>query len=142
MYATIDDILEQVALAELINLTDDEQLDAVDQTVIDRAIANAMTLIDAHCGDRYPVPFNPVPPLVRMYTVDLAVYNLYSRRTHVPVPEVIGDRQKQALSFLGRVQKGDASIGIPLAAVSSESSNSALIPGNERLFSRTKMRGL
>ncbi len=142
MYATLADILEQVAEAELISLTDDAQLEAIDQTVIDRAIANAMTLIDAHCGDRYTVPFNPVPPLVRMYAVDLAVYNLYSRRTHVPMPEVIGERQKQTLSFLRQVQKGDASIGIPLTAVVSSESNSALIPGNERLFSRTKMRGL
>jgi phage gp36-like protein len=142
MYATLADILEQVAESELISLTDDEQLDAVDQTVIDRAIANAMTLIDAHCGDRYTVPFDPVPPLVRMYAVDLAVYNLYSRRTHVPMPEVIGERQKQTLSFLRQVQKGDASIGIPLTAAVSSESSSALIPGNERLFSRKNMRGL
>jgi len=142
MYATLADILEQVAEAELINLTDDEQLDAVDETVVDRAIANGMAVIDAYCGDRYTVPFAPVPELVRMYAVDLAVYNLYSRRTHVAMPEVIGERQKQALAFFRLVQKGEASIGAPLLAATDSESYGALIPGNERLFTRTKMRGL
>ena len=141
-YATTADILEQMAEAELIALTDDAQLDAIDETVVDRAIANAMTLIDAHCGDRYTVPFVPVPDLVRMYTVDLAIYNLYSRRTHVAMPEVIGERQKQALAFLRQVQKGEASVGIPATVASDSESHGALIPGNERLFTRTKMKGL
>lgn len=142
MYATLADILEQMAEAELIALTDDAGLDAVDETVVDRAIANAVTVIDAHCGDRYTVPFSPVPDLVRMYAVDLAAYNLYSRRTHVPVPEVITERQRQALAFLRLVQKGEASVGVPPVSSVAGESNSALIPGNERLFSRDKMRGL
>jgi phage gp36-like protein len=77
-----------------------------------------------------------------MYAVDLAAYNLYSRRTHVPVPEVITERQKQALAFLRLVQKGEASVGVPPVSSVAGESNSALIPGNERLFSRDKMRGL
>lgn len=142
MYATLADILEQVAEAELMALTDDAGLDAVDQTAVDRAIANGAALIDAHCGDRYAVPFDPVPDLVRMYAVDLAVYNLYSRRSHVPMPKQIEDRQKQALAFLRLVQKGEASVGVPPISSAGGESNSALIPGNERLFSRDKMRGL
>lgn len=142
MYATLADILEQVAEAELIALTDDTESAVVDQTVIERAITNAGTVIDAHCGSRYAVPFDPVPELVRMYAVDLATYNLFSRRTHVPVPEVITERQKQALAFLRQVQKGEASVGVPPIAAAAGESNSMLIPGNERLFSRDKMRGL
>lgn len=142
MYATLADILEQMAEADLIALTDDQDLGEVDETAVDRAIANAMTMIDGHCGDRYAVPFDPVPDLVRMYAVDLAVYNLYSRRTHVAMPEVIADRQKQALAYLRQVQKGEAGIGVTPLAAGGGDSNSALIPGNERLFTREKMRGL
>ncbi|MDR3631717.1 MAG: DUF1320 domain-containing protein [Desulfocapsaceae bacterium] len=142
MYAELADILEQMAEAELISLTDDEQTGAVDETAVDRAIANGMALIDAHCRDLYSVPFDPVPDLVRMYTVDLAVYNLYSRRTHVPMPDLIGQRHKQALDFLRLVQKGQASIGIPRMVQADNVSHGALVSGNERIFSRRKMRGL
>lgn len=142
MYATLADILEQMAEAELISLTDDNQLDTVDVDAVGRAIANGMTLIDSYCSDRYNIPFAPVPDLVRMYTVDLAIYNLYSRRTHVPMPEVIGERQKQALSFLRLVQKGEASIGVAPVAVADTESHGALVSGNGRIFSRDTMRGL
>lgn len=142
MYATLDDILEQVDEATLIDLTDDEQLGVVDQTVIDRAVANADALIDAHCGGRYVVPFLPVPPLVLMYSVDLAAFNLYSRRTHVDVPEIITTRQKQALAHLRLVQKGEASVGTPANATSGTESQSALVGGNERIFTRKQMRNI
>lgn len=141
MYATLADILEAVAETDLIAITDDEQTGSVDPAPVDRAIAGGVAIIDAHCGDRYRLPFDPVPDLVRMYTVDLAVYNLYSRRTHISMPEVVASRQKQALEYLRLVQKGEAGIGIPPAAAGDES-HGALIPGNERLFSRDRMRGL
>lgn len=142
MYATIADILEQVAEPELIALTDDEQLGMVDTTAVDRAITNGMAVIDAHCGGRYAVPFNPVPDLVRLYTVDLAVFNLYSRRTHVAMPDVIGERQKQALAFLRLVQKGEASVGIPPAATTENDVDGATFSASDRVFSRSSMRGL
>jgi phage gp36-like protein len=110
--------------------------------VVERAIVNAMTVIDAHCGDRYAVPFDPTPSLVRMHAVDLAAYNLFSRRTHVAMPEVIAERQKQALAYLRQVQKGEASVGVPPLATTDGESGSALVPGNERIFTREKMRGL
>lgn len=142
MYATLADILEQIAEDVLINLTDDAQLGTVDETVVDRAIANAAALVNAHCGCRYTVPFIPVPDLIRMYSVDLAAYNLYSRRTHIDMPEVIADRQKQALAYLRLVQKGEASVGIPVSVTAGTESQSALVGGNERIFSRKTMRGL
>jgi phage gp36-like protein len=140
MYATLSDILEQVAEAELIALTDDEQLGAVDQTVVDRAIANAGALIDGHCRDRYVVPFAPVPDLVRMFAVDLAVFNLYGRRTHIETPAVILERQKQALAYLKRVQDGAATLGAAVKLGSHTASNGATYTGADRLFTRPKMR--
>lgn len=143
MYATLADILEQLAETDLISLTDDAQADAVDTTVVDWALTGADALIDAHCHDRYQVPFNPVPKLAIKFAVDLAIYNLYARRPHVEVPEVVKDRNSQALAYLKRVQAGEASMGqdaSPIAAMTE--SQSGLMPGNERLFTRTSMRGL
>lgn len=142
MYATLADLLEQMDEEVLIQLTDDVKIGAVDSTVIDRAVANAVAVIDAHCGDRYSVPFSPVPDLVRMYAVDLAAYNLYSRRPNIETPEVIGERQKQALAHLRLIQKGEASAGVPVVVTSGPETFGAMVSGNERLFSRRTMRGL
>ena len=143
MYATLADILEQVDQETLIALTDDEQAGAVDETVVDRAIANGEAVINAHCGDRYKVPFAlPAPDLVRLMTVDLAVYNLYSRRPHIDMPEVIGERQKQVFAHLRLVQKGEASVGIAPDKTTGTESHGALVSGNERIFTRKTMRKL
>lgn len=143
MYATLADILEQMAESDLIALTDDDQAGVVDTAVVDWALIGADALIDAHCHDRYQVPFNPVPRLAVKFSVDLAIYNLYSRRPHVDVPEAVKDRNSQALAYLKRVQTGEASMGADAAGiVVATESQSGLMPGNERLFTRAKMRGL
>jgi len=142
MYATLADILEQLAEADLISLTDDAQAGTVNESVVDWALSGADALIDAHCHGRYQVPFNPAPKLATKYAVDLAIYNLYSRRPHVEVPEAVKDRNAQALAYLKRVQTGDASMGLDAAPVTvATESQSGLMPGNERLFTRNSMRG-
>lgn len=140
MYALLADILEQVAEDVLIALTDDDGLGLVDSVAVDRAIANAGALIDGYCGERYLVPFDPVPDLVRMHVVDLAVFNLYSRRTHIETPAIIIERQKQALAYLKRVQDGAATINAPLKTSEDEASSGAAFVGSERIFTRNKMR--
>lgn len=142
MYAVLADLLEQIPEDDLIGLTDDAAIGAVDQTVIDRAVTNAGVLIDSYCRDRYVVPFAPVPELVRLFACDLAIYNIYSRRGHVEIPEAVKDRQKQALAYLKRVQDGQAGFdGVAIATVDSGSS-AGIVPGNDRLFTRSKMEGL
>jgi len=143
MYASLADILEQMAEADLISLTDDAQAGAVDGTVVNWALTGAEALIDAHCHDRYQVPFNPVPKLAVKFSVDLAIYNLYSRRPHVDVPESVKDRNTQALAYLKRVQTSEASMGADALSVTPVTESlSGLTPGNERLFTRKQTRGL
>jgi phage gp36-like protein len=142
-YATLANILEQLAEPDLISLTDDAQTGEVNEAVVAWALNGADSMIDAHCHGRYRVPFNPVPKLATKYAADLAIYNLYARRTHVEVPEVVKDRNTQALAYLKRVQTGDASMGLDAAPVTvATESQSGLMPGNERIFTRDKMRGL
>ena len=111
MYATLADLLEQIPENDLISLTDDGGLGMVDTVVVERSIVNAQTMIDSYCQERFVVPMDPVPELARLLACDLALYNVYSRRGHVEIPEAIKDRQKQALAYLKRVQDGMATIG-------------------------------
>ncbi|MFZ5774029.1 MAG: gp436 family protein [Thermodesulfobacteriota bacterium] len=140
-YATLADILEQLPEIELIGLTDDAGAGTVDDAVVDRAIADADAFIDAHCQGRYPVPLSPAPSIIRSLSVDLAIYNLFSRRPVVEVPEARKDRRQTAIGFLVKVAEGK----ILLGAASPEpttTGQAGLVSGNGRIFTRDSMGGL
>jgi len=79
-YSVQADLLMQISETELIELTDDAGAGAVDDDVVDRAIADADEEIDAYVGVKYSLPFDSTPGLIRRMSVDLAVCNLYARR--------------------------------------------------------------
>ena len=108
-YSTKDDILEQIAAAELVRLTDDADLGAVDEAVVARAIADADAEIDAYLGERYTLPLSPVPALARKLSVDIALYNLYSRRLAAPEPRQ--RRYEDAKALLREAARGLVALG-------------------------------
>lgn len=142
MYAIKADILEQLSESDLIGLTDDAGAGTVDDSVVDRAIADADATIDAYCQGRYSVPFvAPLAPMIRSLSVDLAIYNLYSRRPVAEVPEVRKDRRKEAIAFLNKVAEAKISLGAASPAPVN-SGQAVLVGGGARLFTRDSMQGL
>lgn len=109
-YSSLADIEDQLSEAELIGLTDDAAMGAVDADVVARAIADADEEIDGYIGSRVKVPLSPVPGVIRKYSVDIAVYNLYARR-HSSMPEIREKRYENAVKFLGLVAGGTVSLG-------------------------------
>jgi phage gp36-like protein len=138
-YCTQADILEQLDEAVLIQLTDDEGGDLVNDARVTRAIADGDATIDAYCQGRYEVPLSPVPEKVRQVSVDIAVYNLYSRRDDT-APEVRKDRYKEAIRFLEKVAEGKISLGAASPAPET-TGDSVDIDQNDRSFTRDKMSG-
>ena len=142
MYATKADILELLSESDLIGLTDDSGSGLVDDSVVDRAIADADATIDAYCQGRYSVPFGaPLAPMIRSLSVDLAIYNLYSRRPVADVPEVRKDRRKEAIAFLAKVAEAKLSLG-SVSSAPVNSGQAVLVGGGDRLFTRDSMKGL
>jgi len=152
-YSTIDDIRKQLPEATIIQLTDDEKLnpatiDPEDEDCvkiisrIDEAVAAADGTIDAYCQSRYVIPLSPVPPKIRQISVDIAVYNLYSRKT-LSMPEIRTERNKESLRFLEKVADGKIRLGAssPLPADSESSGSAASFGANDRIFTTTKMKG-
>jgi len=137
-YCTQDDILEQIDEAALIQLTDPLGA-AIDDDVVSRAIEDADATIDSYCQGRYTVPLDPVPAKVRQISVDIAIYNVFSRRADT-APDIRKDRQKEAIRWLEKVNKGD----IPLGAATPAATNTkdtVIIKSNDRIFDRDKMSG-
>lgn len=104
-YCNQDDIGERLDQDTLIQLTDDTDTGAVDTSKVARAIADADAEINGYVARRYTVPLSPVPDLVRMLSVELAIYHLYSRRQGAS--EEWCERHKHNLATLTGISRGD-----------------------------------
>ena len=140
VYSTIDDIRALLPEDELLRLTDDEGLGSVDTARVDEAIARADADIDSYCGGRYSVPVSPVPQLLKKISVDLAVYDLYSRAV-ISMPEARGRRHRDALRQLEGIAKGLATLGTSETPEQAESRSGAETnkPADTNVFSRDKL---
>lgn len=140
-YSTIDDIKKLIPEASVIQLTDDEGNDQVNQARVDEAIASADAEIDSYCGGRYAVPFTTAPDIIKKISVDIAIYNLYSRRVEV-IPETRAERYRNAIRQLEGIAKGLISIGM---TPEPESPNAAQVFINrtedDRVFTKDSLSG-
>ena len=133
-YSIQADIEEQISTDELIELTDDTGSNAVDPSVISRAIEDADAEIDSYCGGHYAVPFSSVPLMIRKLSVDMAVYHLFSRRSVLKVPEERQKRYDNAIRFLRDVSKGVISLGANAPADPKGNSAQATRTEDDRIF--------
>lgn len=138
-YSVQADILEQLDETVLIQLTDDDGAGEVDDDKVTRAISDADATIDAYCQGRYEVPLDPVPDKIRQISVDIAIYNLFSRRDDT-APERRIERHKEAIRFLERMADGKITLGSATPA-QVNTSHSVNISANDRIFDRDKMSG-
>ncbi len=136
-YSTLDDLKKLIPEEILVQLTDDEETGSVNQVRIDEAIAQADAEINAYCSPRYEVPFLPVPDLVRKLSVDIAIYNLYSRRAE-EIPATRSERYKNAIRQLEGIAKGIVSLGVDPAAeaAATQGGPESTTSKDDRVFSR------
>lgn len=141
MYCTLDDIKKLLPEEIVIQLTDDEGQGEVNPGRVDEAISQADAEIDSYCAVRYRVPFDPVPDLVKKCSVDLAIYNLYSRRAE-EIPQTRTDRYRNAIRQLEGISKGTVSLGVDPPPQSGTQGERPDISGPTRIFSRSRMEDL
>ncbi len=108
-YSTLADVKDQLDGGRLIQLTDDEDSGAVNEARVAKAIDDADREIDGYLGARFTVPLLSVSETVRRLSVDIAVYNLYSRREKVPEHRM--ERYRNAIRFLEQAASGKVSLG-------------------------------
>lgn len=139
MYCEITDITTTIGEASLIELTDDANTGEVDEAVVTAEIVNADAEINGYCGKKYSVPFATVPALIKKYSVDITIYNLYSRRRGAP--EDRRNRYKDAIAFLQGISAGKNTLGESDPDGTPASTDAPTISSSVRIFSRTKMEG-
>lgn len=114
-YCTLDDIKQQISETTLIEITDDNQVNEINTSIVNEAILYSETLIDGYLRGRYTLPLLSVPVLIKILAADLSVFRLYSRRFHTDMPESINNKYKNSIKLLEQIQKGIVSLGIEKA---------------------------
>lgn len=110
---------------------------AVNQTIIDEAIAQADAEIDGYIANRYVVPFVVVPGILRKFSTDMAIYNLYARKVE-EIPETRQTRYDNAIRMLRDISAGKASID---DGEEESGTYEVRMESGTRKFTRDKMKG-
>lgn len=166
-YSTLDDIIGEIPSEVLLQLINDsssnvsldlikavlaeedlpEELDDEDLTpaarlaadVLTRALSRASAQVDGYCSNLYDVPFDPAPDFVKALDLDVAIYNLFSRRENVP--ENRKDRHSNAIKALVAIGKGDVQLGMSgKAAPEQKGQTIAVSSAPEGIFTMTRLR--
>ncbi len=133
-YCALADLEKQIKEAELIQLTDDDGTDILNEDITDQAIADADAEIDSYCATVYDdLPFSTVPVMIRKCSVDIAIYNLFSRRRGAPEDRL--QRYRDAIKFLTNVSNGTVSLGSDAPAEDDDAGPEATTVKSDRIFS-------
>lgn len=152
-YAELSDLVAQVTADELALLCDDsgqslfyedashtpEQAAAAAaaRAVAERALEDASADVDGYVGKWKTVPLSDPPAFVVRITTDIAVYALYTRRNLAGMSEGRQARYEAAQKTLGRIARGEISLGgPPHTPVNSTATFAGLKGRSDRVFTR------
>lgn len=140
VYASQSDIIDAYGIDLLTIVADRDGDGEIDPGVVDRALASASAIIDAHVLGRYPAPWPVVPELVRDTCVDIAMYKLSGEGRGLT--DERRRRYDDALALLKRIAAGQADLDVPAA------SSAAVVPDSgvmldeaPRMFGPGALRG-
>jgi phage gp36-like protein len=135
-YAVKQDMIDRFALAELIQLTDRTGgAVAVNDTVINQALADADAEVDGYLMGRYALPLASVPKILVGVACDVARYRLYDDRS----TEQVTKRYDDAIKFLKLVADGKVSLGINATNAVTPTTGGAASFGNDRVFTSSTL---
>lgn len=137
-YSTIDDILGEISEDTLIQLTDDNNLGAVDTVVVGKCLDRASAQVDGYCSSLYNVPFTPATTFVKALDLDIAIYNLFSRRENVP--ENRKDRYNNAVKALSKIGNGEIQLGAPKDTAPAQTGQTIAVKSPLSVFSAERLK--
>ncbi|GEC88598.1 MULTISPECIES: gp436 family protein [Brevibacillus] len=146
MYAVASDVESKLSPDILMRLTDDDGTGEINWDIVTKMIQEASAEVDAFLAMRYTLPLSPVPPILSKLTLDITLYNLFSRRgiDESSADGVIVTRYNNAVRMLEKIAAGSMEIIPPTSDTGGEapsSSHSMSYQTAPRIFSREQMKG-
>ena len=141
-YSTTSDV--QIAaggMEKLIELSDQERQDCVDETVVARAIADADAMINTYVHKRYGVDLQaPIPPTVISLSADEAVFRMKTWRNMVSEADM--ELHQRRVDLLQAFAEGDNTLGVsPQPAKSELVTDRAVTRTSNKAIGREKLKG-
>lgn len=137
-YASQQNLIDRFGADELIQLTDRSNLNAIDATVVARALADADAEINGYLSTRYTLPLSPVPAALEKLACDIARYQLFENA----VTEIVKERFDNAIRFLKDVAAGRVTLGVNDSGETAATiSNSVQISSTTPVFRRSESEG-
>lgn len=113
MIITLADIeAEAIDTDTLINLTDKENLGVVNEARANGKIAGVCGAIEDLLRARYPVPLDPVPPIIKDIALKQATYEIYGLNRNFTRPKSVEDDYANATKLLEKIASGGIKLGI------------------------------
>ena len=111
VYATLSDMQSRYGNEAMLVIADRDDDQVVDASVVDQALTDASSEMDAYIGSKYPLPLATVPRVLVQLCVDIAFYKL-SADADMATDER-RQRYEDALNLLKRFAKGEVTLGLP-----------------------------
>ncbi|MGL4674186.1 MAG: gp436 family protein [Wohlfahrtiimonas sp.] len=111
-YITIQSLEAALTPQILIELTNEQYADSINEEVANRAIRSSCELIDGYLRARYPVPLSAAPTMIHDIAVDLTLHALYKRRPESPIPDAMIAAHKEAIRKLEDIRDNKIHLGI------------------------------
>lgn len=157
-YSTHQDILDRMAVEELIRLTttgvgslsgktEAEKEALVDWDIVDASIERSDSTIDAFAPDHVVTPLVTPSGLAKLLSADLTVCDIWARRPHATknrattgqtTVDAATEKCRNAQEMLEKILDGQLNLVPPVAV---KSDNAVTFSGAARVFSRNKMTG-
>lgn len=135
-YAVKQDMVTRFTQPELIQLTDREgAADAIDDEVLNRALADADAEIDGYLVGRYTLPLATVPRILTGVACDIARYRLYDDRA----TEHVRQRYEDAVKLLRSVAEGKLTLGLDANNQPTPTTSGAQFTEPQRTFTRDSL---
>ena len=107
-YSDTDDLRNlELSKEDIIELTDDDNLDENFTPQVNACIGRADAEIDKYCAPAYDVPFAVNPDCVKGWSATLAAFYMYRNNEK---PTTLIDRYNKTLSDLKKISEGDLKI--------------------------------
>jgi phage gp36-like protein len=110
MYLTVTELTHQFQQVTIQQLSDDEQTGLLVEDRVEEAITRAGEVLDAYLGNRYTLPLDPVPGVVKKLAGTLALSELYARRPDLETPASVEAERKNAMRMLEQFASGKLSL--------------------------------
>jgi phage gp36-like protein len=110
-YATLADLTARFGETEINQIADTDRTGTPDPALIQRALGDADSEIDAALRGRYRLPVRPTPPVIIRIACELAREALYVDAA----PELVANRAKWARETLKGIARGELQLGNDVA---------------------------